>query len=164
MEVANSGMYDGATGVAEAALMAARVTGRSRIAVLSSVSPAYREVLTTYASGPELTINLIDPAHLSLDGGTACLIVQQPNFFGYLEGLAGCAEAAHSVGALLVVSSDPVSLGLFRPPAEYGADVVVGEGQALGNAVSFGGLRGTSSLVASATYAKCREDRRAHAR
>ena len=139
MEVANSGMYDGATALAEAALMAARLTGREQVAVLNSVSPLYRDVLTTYASGPGLTITPVDSTHLSLGEGTACLIVQQPNFFGYLEDLARCAQAAQSVGALLVVSADPMSLGLLRPPGDYGADIVVGEGQALGNAISFGG-------------------------
>jgi len=139
MEVANSGMYDGATALAEAALMSARITGRQRVVVLEGVSSAYREVLATYASGPDLVIDPIAPGSLPLDEGAACLVVQQPNFFGYLEDLRRCAEAAHAVGALLVVSADPISLGLLRPPGHYGADIVVGEGQALGNAISFGG-------------------------
>jgi glycine dehydrogenase subunit 1 len=139
MEVANSGMYDGATALAEAALMAARITGRDGVAVLSSVSPIYRDVLQTYASGPELAVTTVEPRSLSVPEGTACLIVQQPNFFGYMEDLGRCAEAARAAGALLAVSADPMSLGLFRQPGDYGADIVVGEGQAFGNAVSFGG-------------------------
>jgi len=113
--------------------------GRQRVVVLEGVSSAYREVLATYASGPDLVIDPIAPGSLPLDEGAACLVVQQPNFFGYLEDLRRCAEAAHAVGALLVVSADPISLGLLRPPGHYGADIVVGEGQALGNAISFGG-------------------------
>ena len=139
MDVANSGMYDGATSMAEAALMAARVTKRDHIAVLDSVSPAYMEVLRTYLDAPGLTIDTV-PAHRpEVTENTACLIVQQPSFFGSFEDLEALSEAAHDQGALLVVITDPISLGKFRPPGDYGADLVVAEGQALGIAPTFGG-------------------------
>ena len=139
MEVANAGMYDGATSLAEAALMAARVTGRDRIAVLDTVSPSYLEVLRTFLAAPGLTIDQVPGDLPSLSDQTACLIVQQPSFFGTFERLEDLAETARGAGALVVVLTDPVSLGMFRPPADYGADIVVGEGQSLGIAPTFGG-------------------------
>ena len=139
MEVANAGMYDGATSLAEAALMAARVTGRDRIAVLDTVSPSYLEVLRTYLDAPGLTIDPVPGDDPGISDQTACLIVQQPSFFGTFERLEVLAETAHEAGALLVVLTDPISLGMFRPPADYGADIVVGEGQSMGIAPTFGG-------------------------
>ncbi len=138
MDVANLGMYDGSTSLAEAALMAARVTRRDRVAILDSVSPLYREVLDTYTQAPGLGIDVVSPSDTDI-GEPACLIVQQPNFFGYMEDMDRLAELAHSKGALLIVSADPVSLGMFRAPGDYGADIVVGEGQALGVPPTFGG-------------------------
>ncbi len=139
MEVANAGMYDGSTSMAEAALMAARVTRLDRIAVLDTVSPTYLEVLKTYTQSQGLKVDMVRTAGLDLEEGTACLIVQQPNFFGYMEDLATLSEKAHASGALLVVSADPISLGMFRPPGDYDADIVVAEGQSLGVLLSFGG-------------------------
>ena len=139
MEVANAGMYDGATAVAEAALMAARVTGRNRVAVLDTVSNRYEQVLQTYARGPGLFLESTSSAIDTLSEETACLIVQQPNCLGYMEDLPSLSERAHSSGALLVVCSDPVALGMFKPPGDYDADIVVAEGQSLGVAPSFGG-------------------------
>ncbi len=138
MDVANLGMYDGSTSLAEAALMAARITRRDRVAILDSVSPLYREVLDTYTQAPGLGIDVVSPYDTEI-GEPACLIVQQPNFFGYMEDMVRLAELAHSNGALLIVSADPVSLGMFKSPGEYGADIVVGEGQALGVPPTFGG-------------------------
>lgn len=138
MDVANLGMYDGSTSLAEAALMAARITRRDRVAILDSVSPLYREVLDTYTQAPGLGIDVISPSDSEI-GEPACLIVQQPNFFGYMEDMERLAELAHSNGALLIVSADPVSLGMFKSPGEYSADIVVGEGQALGVPPTFGG-------------------------
>ena len=138
MDVANLGMYDGSTSLAEAALMAARVTRRDRVAVLDSVSPLYREVLDTYTQAPGLGIDVVSASDAEI-GEPACLIVQQPNFFGYMEDMERLADLAHSKGALLIVSADPVSLGMFRAPGDYGADIVVGEGQALGVPPTFGG-------------------------
>ena len=139
MEVANAGMYDGATSMAEAALMAARVTKRDRVAVLDTVSPAYRQVLETFLDSQGIAIDTCSPGSVQVGAETACLLVQQPNFFGYFEDLEEMAEAAHSAGALLVVATDLTSLGMFRPPSEYDADIVVAEGQAVGVAPTFGG-------------------------
>ena len=139
MDVANAGMYDGASSLAEAALMASRVTKLDRIAVLDTVSPAYRQVLQTYVQAPGLKVDPVAVDDTDLAEGTACLIVQQPNFFGYLEDLSRWSEVAHSRGAMLVVYSDPISLGMFKPPGEYDADIVAAEGQALGVAPTFGG-------------------------
>ena len=139
MDIANAGMYDGASALAEACLMACSVTGRDRILLLDTVHPHTAEVVHTYAHGRGLTVETI-----TVDGGgvgpdDACLAVQQPDFFGYLRDLDKMGKAAHEAGALFVVSADPVSLGLFRPPADYGADIVVGEGQPLGVPLSYGG-------------------------
>ena len=140
MEVANAGMYDGASALAEACLMAAAVTGRRRIAVLDSVHPHYDAVVRTYASGRGLAVDRVTPTGPALLEEHACLAVQQPNFLGYLEDGDALAQAAHAVGALHVVAvGEPVSLGLLRPPGEYGADIAVGEGQSLGIPLSFGG-------------------------
>ena len=138
MDVSNLGMYDGSTSMAEAALMAARITRRDRVAILDSVSPLYREVLDTYVQAPGLGIDVVSASDSEI-GEPACLIVQQPNFFGYMEDVERLAELAHSNGALLIVSADPVSLGMFKAPGDYGADIVVGEGQALGVPPTFGG-------------------------
>jgi glycine dehydrogenase subunit 1 len=140
MDVANAGMYDGASALAEACLMAAGVTGRRRIALLSTVHPHCQAVVRTYAFGRDLAVDVLPPDALVLSEEHACLAVQQPNFFGYLLSDVEVVErAAHEVGALLVVSADPISLGLFRPPGDYGADVVVGDGQSLGSPLNFGG-------------------------
>jgi glycine dehydrogenase subunit 1 len=149
MEVANASMYDGATAVAEAGLMAARVTRRYKLLVASTVHPRYRRVLQTYTQGigmeiqevPRRADGAIDllQAGDMLDGETAAVIVQQPNFLGCLEDLGSLSELAHQKDALLVVCADPISLGLFKPPGELGADIVVGEGQSLGNPPSYGG-------------------------
>ena len=139
MEVANAGMYDGATSLAEAALMAARVTKRDRIAVLDTVSPTYLEVLRTFAQAPGLEISEVTGDGGGIEDDTACLIVQQPNFFGYLEDLAELSAMAHSKGALLVVCADPMSLGLLKPPGDYDADIVVAEGQSMGIPPAYGG-------------------------
>lgn len=138
MAAANTGMYDGATAMAEAVLMACRLTGRSKVAVLDTVSPSWRRVVATYAEpqGIELVSYKLGAP---LGAETACLVVQSPNFFGYIEDVAGLSEAAHAAGALLVASCDPIALGMFQPPGVYDADIVVGEGQPLGVPLSFGG-------------------------
>ena len=151
MEVANASHYDGATSTAEAAIMALNVgRGKRRKVILSpGVYPEYRAVVRTYTQGMGLDIvgdgvgdeaaTTIKDLTALLDKGTACLIVQSPNFFGEIEDLAGLADKVHAVGALLVVATDPVSLGLFKPPGDLGADIVVGEGQSFGNGLSYGG-------------------------
>ncbi|MGQ9572595.1 MAG: aminomethyl-transferring glycine dehydrogenase subunit GcvPA [Dehalococcoidia bacterium] len=140
MDVANAGMYDGASALAEACLMAAGITGRRRIALLSTVHPHSQAVVRTYAFGHGLAVDVLPPDGPGLSQEHACLAVQQPGFFGYLLPEVEAVErAVHAAGALFIVSVDPISLGLFRPPGEYGADIVVGEGQALGSPLNFGG-------------------------
>jgi len=139
MDVANASMYDGATAVAEAAMMAVRLTERTHVSVASTIDPEYLDVLRTYASAHSIGVSVVDlgqPLPLESD---ACLIVQQPDFFGRLAILNPLAEAAHHAGALFVACVNPISLGLIKPPREYGADIVVGEGQPLGNPLSYGG-------------------------
>jgi glycine dehydrogenase subunit 1 len=139
MEVANAGMYDGASALAEACLMSAAITGRRRIAVLETVHPHYEAVVRTYAAGRGLAVDQVKAEGPRLTDEYACLVVQQPNFFGYLEDVETLGQAAHAAGALYVAAAEPVSLGLLRPPGEYGADIAVGEGQPLGIPLSFGG-------------------------
>ena len=139
MELSNAGMYDGSTAAAEAALMACRITRREKVAILSTVNPRYYEVVDTYVKGRDISLEKIEPDSVSLSSDCACLIVQQPNFFGYFEDVRVYAQKAHDTGALLIVIVDPVSLGMFKPPGDYGADIAVAEGQALGNPLSFGG-------------------------
>jgi len=153
MEVATASHYDGATATAEAALMACRLTRRTRVAVSAGLNPDYRRVLETYCSGPG--IEVVDvPADLAEGGsGTtepssaaealgddvACLIVAHPNFLGQLEPMRELADAAHAAGGLFVAVVEPISLALLEPPGDYGADLVAAEGQPLGVPVSFGG-------------------------
>ncbi len=137
MDVANGGMYDGASALAEACLMACNITGRGRIAVLDSVNQDYAAVVRTYARGRDLTVDVVADGNLSAEH--ACLTVQHPNFFGCLEDVWAHEAAAHAAGALLIAVADPISLGLLAPPGGYGADIAVAEGQSLGWPVGFGG-------------------------
>jgi glycine dehydrogenase subunit 1 len=139
MDVANAGMYDGSSALAEACLMAVRITGRERLALLSTLNPLYLQVVQTYAEGHVLPVDIMTPDKMALTDSHACLVVQQPDFFGYLEDAAALSRAAHDAGALFVAVPEPISLGMFRPPGEYGADIVVAEGQPLGIPMSFGG-------------------------
>ena len=153
MEVASASHYDGATATAEAALMACRLTHRDKVAVSSAVNPQVRLVLETYCSGPgigvvEVDADLaergsgltpVDAAEALLDEGVACLVVQQPNFFGGIEPMAALAEAAHRHGAQFVAVVEPTSLAILEAPGLYGADIVAAEGQPLGIPISFGG-------------------------
>ena len=139
MEVANAGMYDGSTSMAEAVLMAARLTRRDRVAVLDTVSPYYRDVLATYVQAPGLRIDTVAPGDDALAEDTACLVVQQPGFLGYMDDLEVLSRRAHDSRALLIIVADPVSLAMFRPPSDYDADIVVAEGQTLGIAPTYGG-------------------------
>ena len=149
MDVVNASHYDGATSMAEAAIMAINVSRGKRRKILVSpwVHPQYRQTLRTYLPGDQVTItgdeNLqanLDDLKKMLDQDTACLIVQNPNFFGELLDVDGLAETVHATGALLVVVANPIiSLGLLKPPGDYGADIVVAEGQPLGAGFNFGG-------------------------
>ena len=138
MDVANASMYDGATALAEAAIMAAELTGRTRLAILGSLNPIYRQVLETYLRHMNMTVEIITEAD-GVGEETAAVIIQQPTFFGTLEDMAYWSETAHSNGALLIACVDPISLGLLTPPGEYDADIVVGEGQSLGCPMGYGG-------------------------
>jgi glycine dehydrogenase subunit 1 len=149
MEVANASMYDGSTALAEAVLMAERVTKRSKVIACGAIHPEYVDVITTYVqhAGIELVHAPIDPATGQtsgaldlLDDKTAALVVQSPNFFGCIEDVAALAEKAHAAGALLIVTvTEAMSLGLLKSPGACGADIVVAEGQAFGVPLSFGG-------------------------
>jgi glycine dehydrogenase subunit 1 len=147
MEVANASMYDGSTACAEAMLMAHRVTKRGKALLSGGLHPQYADVAATLARLAGETIARLPPdarasedIAAAIDGETSCVIVQSPDFFGNPRDLASIAAAAHAQGALLIaVFTDPVSLGLLRSPGEMGADIAVGEGQGLGNALSFGG-------------------------
>ncbi len=149
MDVANASMYDGASAFAEAALMAARTTGRKRVLVAGTVPAEWSETLATYAAaGTVEPVAVGDPREGSaradsiaeaLDDATAAVMVASPNRFGVLEDIERIAGLAHEKGALCVVGTAPVLLGVMRPPGESGADIVVAEGQALGGAMSFGG-------------------------
>ncbi len=139
VEVSNAGMYDGGTAAAEAAIMACKIRKKDKVAVLNTVNPTYREVIDIYVRGRNLSMKTVESSSDNLPSDCACLIVQQPNFFGYLEDMETYGQQAHDVDALFITIIDPISLGMFKPPGEYGADIVVGEGQALGNPTSFGG-------------------------
>ncbi|MBT5241229.1 MAG: aminomethyl-transferring glycine dehydrogenase subunit GcvPA [Rhodospirillaceae bacterium] len=147
MEVANASMYDGATACAEAAAMACRVTKRSRVLMSGAVHPHYRDVTQTQLQHLGLEIECLAPDPIGIedligrvDGGLACVVVQNPGFFGHLTDLTPLAEACHAAGVLLVACvTEPVSLGLVTPPGAMGADIVVGEGQSIAGPASFGG-------------------------
>jgi glycine dehydrogenase subunit 1 len=148
MEVANASHYDGATSLAEAAIMAFSVhRGRRKKVILSpAIHPEYRQVLRTYVQGMDLSIvgdqDLAAglPALRDLvDDDTVMLAVQNPDFFGQVHELTAMADACHAHKTLLTVVTDPISLGMFKSPGEMGADIVVGEGQALGGGLSYGG-------------------------
>ncbi len=141
MEVANAGMYDSATSLAEAVLMACRVTRRQQVVVSDTVAPAYRQVIATYCQAQGVAIDIVPTADIgaSVTEATAGVVAQYPNFYGGLDDLAGLAATAHDDGALLVVSADPLAMGMLKPPGGFGADIVTGEGQPIGIPPSFGG-------------------------
>jgi glycine dehydrogenase subunit 1 len=139
MDVSNAGMYDGSTAAAEAGLMACRITDRSKIALLSTISPRFESVISSYSGGKNVEVEKIGADSFDGLGDCACLILQQPNFYGYFEDLAKWELVSHGAGALLIVIANPISLAMFRPPSDFGADIVVAEGQPLGIPLCFGG-------------------------
>lgn len=149
-DVANASMYDGSTACWEAVAMAARITKRKRVVLSGALHPHYAEVVRTMAKVTDYTIAGALPAIqpkpdnrgliARIDEQTSCVVVQYPDILGRLPDLAEIAEAAQAKGALLVVvNTEPVALGAIRAPGEFGADIVVGEGQALGVGLQFGG-------------------------
>ena len=139
MEAANAGMYDGASSLAEAALMACRVTSRHSVIVHDTVNPRYRAVIDTYLSPQGIEIVTAAPGSESITDATACVLAQYPDYFGAVRDLTPLADAAHAAGALIAVSADPVALGMFKAPGDFGADMVTGETQPIGVNMSFGG-------------------------
>ncbi|MDD2850775.1 MAG: aminomethyl-transferring glycine dehydrogenase subunit GcvPA [Desulfuromonadaceae bacterium] len=148
LDVSNASLYDGATACAEAAMMSLRVTGRTKIVVDGCVSPFSRQVLKTYLYN--LNVDVIELEPLDgllnrngldevLDDSVAAVLVQNPNFFGCIEDFSQLAVQVHGVGALLVSSVYPISLGMLKSPGEMGVDIAIGDGQSLGNPLSFGG-------------------------
>lgn len=149
MDVANASLYEGASAVAEAVIMALGSNSqRNRVLLAESVHPDARATVATYLANLDARLEtlptpagFLDPDDLAraLDDQAACVVVQHPNFFGCLEEVQAAAAAAHARGALFVVSFNPVSLGVLQRPGQYGADIAVAEGQGLGNPMSCGG-------------------------
>jgi glycine dehydrogenase subunit 1 len=147
MDVANASLYDGSTACTEAILMALRVTKRRRAVLSGGLHPHYREVAATYARTLDFTLDAVPPAPAggedlaaTLDAETACVVVQYPDFFGGAHDYTALASACHAAGALLVVVvTEIMALGALEPPGAWGADIVCGEGQSLGNGLNFGG-------------------------
>mgnify|MGYP001572399220 CR=1 FL=1 len=148
MEVANASLYDGGTALYEAAMMAARLTGRHKIIMDGGVSPIYRKILKTYTNNLHYEFTETPVVHGQsdrpqiiklLDNDTAAVILQNPNFFGAIDDHADIAAKAHEKGALVIESVYPLSLGILKTPGEMDADIVTGEGQSLGLPLNFGG-------------------------
>ncbi len=144
LDVSNSSLYDGATAVAEAALLALRQTNRNKVLISRGVHPESRETLQTFLEcvDAKLVTLELDGTRTPVSGvgsDIGAVIVQSPNFLGSLEDMAALANAAHEAGALFIAVVDPLSLAVLKSPGEYGADIAVGDGQTIGNAANFGG-------------------------
>lgn len=151
MEVSNASMYDGASSLAEAVSMAARVTGRKKVLLSRAVHPEYRQVIQTYLDSEQqeiVTIPYLKETGTTgkqalvqyLDEQVGAVVLQSPNFFGVVEDLQGVAERVHEKGGLMIAGfSEAIAYGMLTPPGEFGADIVAGEGQSLGIPLSFGG-------------------------
>lgn len=148
MDVSNASLYDGATATAEGAFMACASNRRNKIAVSRTVSPGTRKVLETYTKykGIELVeieendgVTDVDDLREKMNKEVSCVIVQNPNFFGIIEDVSEVEKITHESKGLLMVNAEPISLAVLKSPGEYGADIVVGEGQSLGNPLNFGG-------------------------
>lgn len=148
MDASNASMYDGGSALAEATLLAISETGRSQVLVSKGLHPNYIDIIRTYCKGQGFEVT-----EIALDGGitslsdlkekisnkTAAVIIQHPNFFGIIEKMQEFSDIIHQNGAHFISFNDPISLGILTPPGEYGADIVIAEGQCLGNSLSFGG-------------------------
>ncbi|MCW5936112.1 MAG: aminomethyl-transferring glycine dehydrogenase subunit GcvPA [Fimbriimonadaceae bacterium] len=145
MDLANASMYDGATALAEAAIMATGIKGRDVVAVSQAVHPHYRQVLETYCWSLGVSIRELPCTggetvdFSAVDDSVACVLVQYPNFFGIVEDLGKARDAARSAGAMFIVSADPTACGILTPPGAFDADVVTAEGQPLGVPMGYGG-------------------------
>jgi glycine dehydrogenase subunit 1 len=148
MDVANASMYDGASALAEAVLLAVKETGRRRVIFSESLHPEYKQVIATYMEGYKVEFmevphagGVYDEAILKKEANddTACVIVQNPNFFGCIENVYEIESICHAKGALLIACVNPISLGVLKSPGEYNADIAVGEGQPLGIPLCYGG-------------------------
>ena len=150
MEVSNASLYDGASALAEAALMARRFTKKEKVLISEAVHPEYVQVVKTYCQNipfeiANIPINddgstQLNSIESSIDEATSSVILQSPNFFGVIEDVEEAAKIAHSKGALQIQAiAEPISLGLLKPPGEMGVDIAIGEGQSLGLPISFGG-------------------------
>jgi glycine dehydrogenase subunit 1 len=149
MDIANASMYDGATALAEAVLMAVRTTRKNKVLCSATVHPHYRQVLATYAWASDVSLEIVpykkgitDLQELShiINNTVACVIVQSPNFFGVVEDIEKVASIAHEHKALCIATfTEAMSLGLLKSPGEFGADIACGEGQSLGNYPASGG-------------------------
>ena len=148
MDVSNASLYDGATACAEAAIMAVDSTRRNTILVSETVHPETRQVLKSYMHSRDIKMveipmadGVTDPEMLKklIDADSAAVIVQNPNFFGIVEDFTEIEEITHGNKSLLVSSVDPISLAILKKPAEYGADIAVGDAQVLGNNLNYGG-------------------------
>ncbi len=149
-EIANASMYDGASAMAEAAVLSAKMSSRSRIVIARSVHPQYRQVLQTYCWANGYSLSEIpyipsgqldgDALQSTLDNSVAAVVVQSPNFFGCIEDITPIADSTHKCGAMLIAGfTDATSLGILQPAGSCGADFVVGEGQSFGNSLNYGG-------------------------
>lgn len=149
MYAANASMYDGGSALAEAVLMAHAATNRPKVLLPDAVHPYYRQIIATYTENLDIElipidtyktgVTPLDALQDQLDDSVSAVILQHPNFFGNLEDVAAVGKLAHDYGALFIVAVDPLSLAILEPPGRYGADIVVGEAQCFGNALSFGG-------------------------
>lgn len=142
-DIANASMYDGATSMAEAAIMSTSLNKRQKVVVSAGVHPNYRKVLDTYCWSMDIEV-VTQPSHHGLtqefkEEEAACYIVQYPNFFGNIEDLAAVREACDKTGATMIVVADPIACALLKPPGHFGADIVVGEGQPMGVPMGLGG-------------------------
>lgn len=139
MEVSNASMYDGATALAEACIMASGIRNRTKIVLSSSIHPHYISCVQSLAGPADCSVEVTDDAMAAMDESTACIAIQYPDFYGRVRPERELVAEARSRGIFVIVVSDPVALGVLAPPGSFGADAVVGEAQSLGVPVGFGG-------------------------